>query len=495
MSPSAVEAPLQDDVHRARRIQSGCKIETLQNAPYVVSLSYQKMMGKRMAEDNYIFLSYSHHGESIDEYVTIIEAEGYHVVYDSEISFGEEWNLKVRRQLSNSRCKGLILFLTERAAQSNAVLTELEYAEKYSKPCLAVVMQHDAPEEVFAAAKATAKGDAKFLVESIAEFFPQNKLYIHKNEFDFRKNEKLKKTFRSWGFFPDEKQQADFTASTYSSEIQGEKERLKWQADGYTEFDAQAIQKALDKLQGNDLVVLDLGCADGYVTYSRFAEIDRIKKVIGVDYNQNDLDEAKRKYASDKFSFHHVDLNSENFIRDIRQILDEENVEGVDIVFAAFILQHVKDARILLLRLFDILNKGGKVIVRESDDGCKVGFPGDELGGEIIRRTNAIIRSSDRDFGRKLYPYMNELGYDDIELMYQITDTIGKSRREREWLFTMGFSFRLNRVKSILDENPGSEFLAKEYLWLKEALDKLRVIFHSRGYYYSARAFIAIGSE
>ena len=105
-------------------------------------------------------------------------------------------------------------------------------------------MQHDAPEEVFAAAKATAKGDAKFLVESIAEFFPQNKLYIHKNEFDFRKNEKLKKTFRSWGFFPDEKQQADFTASTYSSEIQGEKERLKWQADGYTEFDAQAIQKA-----------------------------------------------------------------------------------------------------------------------------------------------------------------------------------------------------------------------------------------------------------
>ena len=238
-----------------------------------------------------------------------------------------------------------------------------------------------------------------------------------------------------------------------------------------------------------------MGCSDGYVSYSRFAHIDRIKKVICVDYNQKDLDDAMAQYADEKFAFYNIDLNSENFLADIRVILKKEGVKGVDIVFAAFIMQHVKDARILPLRLFDILNKGGKVIVRESDDGCKVGFPGDKLAEEIIKRTNAIIKSSDRDFGRKLYPYMNELGYDDVELMYQITDTIGKNRREREWLFTMGFGFRLNRVKSILDENPDSEFLRKEYEWLKEALDKLRMIFHSRGYYYSARAFIAIGSE
>lgn len=448
-----------------------------------------------MAENSYIFLSYSHHGESIEEYVRLIEDEGYHVVYDSEISFGEEWDLKVRRQVNNSRCKGMLLFLTERAAQSNAVLTELEYAEKYSKPYIAVVLQHDTPDEIFSTAKAVANADKKFIVESIAEFFPQNKLYIHKNEFDFHRTSKLKKTFASWGYYPDEKQSAEYTASTYSSEIYGEKERLKWQADGYTEFDAQAIQKALSKLQGDNLVVLDLGCSDGYVSYSRFAHIDRIKKVICVDYNQKDLDDAIAQYADEKFAFYNIDLNSENFLADIRVILNKEGVKGVDVVFAAFIMQHVKDARILLLRLFDILNKGGKVIVRESDDGCKVGFPGDKLAEEIIKRTNAIIKSSDRDFGRKLYPYMNELGYDDVELMYQITDTIGKNRREREWLFTMGFGFRLNRVKSILDENPDSEFLRKEYEWLKEALDKLRMIFHSRGYYYSARAFIAIGSE
>lgn len=449
-----------------------------------------------MAGSNYIFLSYSHHGKSIEPYITKIEDAGYHVVYDEDISFGELWNRKVRRQINNPRCKGLLLFLTEQAAVSDPILTEMEYARSYSKPVVAVVLQHSSPQEIFEKAAENANEDERFTVQSIADFFPHNKLFLRQDEIDLEQNTKLRNTFESWGFFPDIENKSGFTASTYSSEIEGEKERLKWQADGYTEFDKEAIDKAVSKIGRKGLIVLDIGCSNGYVTYTRFADNPDIAKVIGVDYNQKDIDEAIRLYGENgKFSFYNVDLDSSTFLDDIRAILREENANGVDIVFAAFIMQHVKDPKVLLLRLFDVLNANGKVIIRESDDGCKVGYPSDELSAEIINRTNKIIKSSDRDFGRKLYPYLNELGYNDIELMYQITDTIGKSRKEKEWLFTMGFGFRLNRIKSILSENPDNDFLLKECRWLEEALKKLRIAFYSRGYYYSARAFIAIASE
>ena len=68
------------------------------------------------------------------------------------------------------------------------------------------------------------------------------------------------------------------------------------------------------------------------------------------------------------------------------------------------------------------------------------------------------------------------------------------SHEEKEWLFTMGFAFRMNRIKSIYDENPGNEFLRKELQWLETALDKLKISFFSMNFCYSVRAYIAIGS-
>lgn len=446
-----------------------------------------------MKGSDYIFISYSH-GDFVKDYIEKLTDAGYSTVFDETISYGEEWDLKVRRQISNSRCRGLLLFLSEKSAKSNAILTEIEYADRYGKPYCAVVLSHETPEQVFEKVLETANENEAFVADSIAAFFPSNKLYIKKEEFDFNNCKKLRQTFAEWGFAPDETQVADYVASTYSSEISGEKERLEWQASGYVDFDIAAVRKAIERTGKDKLVVLDIGCSNGNVTYSRFSPQAEVAKVIGVDYNENDLREARGKYAEDdRFVFYNVDLNDADLVPRIKEILGQNGVESVDIIFAAFIMQHVKEPKILLLRLYELLSPQGQIIIRESDDGSKVGFPDDKLAEEIIRRTNKIIKSSDRDFGRKLYPYLNELGYENVEMMYSISDTIGKSRREKEWMFTMYFSFRLNRIKSILAENPENEFLQKEVAWLEEALDRLRVTFFSRGYYYSARAYIAIG--
>lgn len=447
-----------------------------------------------MSETNYVFLSYSHK-DNINDYIDVLNLGGFNAIFDETISFGEEWDLKVRRQLSNPRCKGMLVFLSEKSASSNAVLTEIEYAEKYNKPYAAITLNNDSPQKIFAEAIRVGNELTKFVIESLSEYFPQNKLYLLKKDFYLTPQSKLSQTLQEWGLRSDRNTAEEFTASTYSSNIIGEKDRLHWQENGYIKFDNEAIDKALSDLPDNNLAVLDLGCSDALVTYSRFANRPQFKKIIGVDYNQADLDLAKERCKNDpRFSFYKVDLNSPDFCCTIKSIMQENDIKGFDLIFATFILQHVQKPKLLLLKLFDIFNPGGKIIIRESDDGCKICFPNDTLSEEIIKRTNAIIKSSDRIIGRKLYPFLSELGYENIELMYSIEDTINKTRREKEWLFTMGFSFRLNRIKSIYNENPGNEFLKKEIQWLEGALDKLKTVFFSRDFYYTVRSFIAIGS-
>lgn len=445
-----------------------------------------------MTNADYVFLSYSH-GDSIEKYQEILEAAGYNYVFDESISYGEEWDLKVRRQISNSKCKGIILFLSEKSVVSSSILTEIEYAQRYNKAFMAVLLQATTVSEVFSSVQKKCSENQKFVAESMSEFFPQNKLYIKTDEFYFDEKSKLRNTFVEWGFLPSVTKENEYQTSLYTSEIFGEKERLRFQADGYVEFDKMAIERAISLITKKDIVVLDLGCSDGFVTYTRFANISRVKKVIGVDYNEIDIIKAKELYCKeDKFSFYTIDLNKSDFVAQIKSILVKEGVEGVDLAFAAFIVQHVKDQKLFLLRLFDLFTSEGKLIIRESDDGCKIGYPQDSLMEEIISRSNNLIKTSDRLIGRKLYPYLQELGYNNAQVFYQIDDTINKSRKEKEWLFTMGFSFRINRIRSICNDNPNNRFLQKEIAWLEPAVEKLKSQFFSIGFYYSVRSFIAI---
>ena len=441
--------------------------------------------------ENYIFISYSHKNE-ISYYVNLLQGAGYNIIYDNSISFGEEWDLKVRKQLSSARCKGLLLFLTEDSAISSPILTELEYAKKYNKPYAAVVLTNDTPTKIFQHWHKHGDENERFISQEIANYFPKNQLYIDRNSFSFEQGSKIVHTFKEWGM---ESADSDFTASTYTSDISGEKERLVRQANGYVEFDAEAINIALDSIDGDNLVVLDLGCSNGFVTYSRFNNISRISKVIGIDYNEKDIEEANNEYAGNsKFSFYHLNIDDREFIPRLKEILSRNNVSSIDLVLGTFIFQHLKNPKLALLKLFDVLSPQGKVIIRESDDGCKIGYPNDELMLEIINRTNKFIKSSDRCYGRKLYSVLNELGYENIKVLYSTNDTIGKSRKEKEWLFNMGFSFRLNRLQSIYAENPNNIILREEIEWLQKALEKLKETFFSYNSYYVVTAFIAIAS-
>ena len=164
---------------------------------------------------------------------------------------------------------------------------------------------------------------------------------------------KIETTFKSWGIVSNLTANADnIISSRYTSEINGEKERLQRQQRGYYEFDIRAINQVMNDFDRDDLCVLDLGCSDGSLTISRFADNPKIKKIIGVDYNPKDIERAKSLSAEygDKFRFYQADLEDSDIIYKLNNILQENGIDKVDIVFAALILHHLKNPKLLLLK-------------------------------------------------------------------------------------------------------------------------------------------------
>ena len=440
---------------------------------------------------DYVFISYSHK-DNVDSLLQEFQQQGYNIVYDKAMSYGEEWDLNARRYISSDKCKGVIFLISENFMLSKPVLTEVEYVGRFRKNSFCVLLRDLTIPELRHSLYEMLDENQRYIMDSISESFPDEQLYVKKNEIEWSR---IKMTFEKWGFFKEEDLPA-IQQLKYTSALKGEKTRLENQQRGYYAFDKRAIDLVMSEFCRDDLVVLDLGCSNGSLTISRFAERPRIKKVIGVDYNIKDIEEAKRIAApyGDKFSFYCLDLEHPGVIDTLLEILRKSNVDRADIVFSALVIHHLKSPTKLLLRLYDIMSEDGKIILRGSDDGGKLCYPKTELLQEILRRYGKIITSSDRSNGRKLYSQLFSTGYVNIRMLYSVVDTCEKDRRSRQRLFEVGFSFRLNQLDELLAKNPNNEELKKERDWFAKALAEFQETFVDRSFWYANTSYIAIAS-
>ena len=331
-----------------------------------------------------------------------------------------------------------------------------------------------------------------YVLNCIMEYLNEAQLFVSVANIDW---ERIKSTLATWNFYPDDTfAQIELVTKKYTSEIAGEKERLVRQAQGYYDFDMNAINQVIGSFSRNHLTVLDLGCSNGALTISRFADNPKIYKVIGVDYNQADVDEANQLAAAycNKFRFYKVDLEDGNIIAKLNEIMQENNIEKFDIVFAALVLHHLNNPKLLLLRLYDIFGDDGKIIIRGSDDGGKLCFPQADLLQEILSRYNKIVTTSDRTNGRKLYNQLYNTGYVGIKMFYSIVDTCEKSRKDKENMYRVGFGFRLNTLDRLISLNPNNVHLKEERDWLGHALIELQQAFCERDFWYCNTSYIAI---
>lgn len=440
---------------------------------------------------DYVFISYSH-ANDIDPITSAFDKQGYNVVFDNAMSYGEEWDLNARRYISSERCKGVLIVVSEKSLTSKPVLTEIEYTARFRKKFFCIMTNNLTLMELYNSIADKLDENKRYVLDSIMEYLSDQQLFVRASGFDWAR---IKETFAQWGFSGDAPQgNEDFVVGKYTSEIKGEKERLFRQQKGYYNFDMRAINGVFDELGRDDLCILDLGCSNGALTISRFASDSRIKKVIGVDYNERDIEEAKAAAEGygDRFAFYRLDLEDKNVISELNSIFAENGIEKIDLVFAALVLHHLKNPKLLLLKLYDIFSDDGKIIIRGSDDGGKLCYPETELLNEIIERSGKLITNSDRSNGRKLYSQLYGTGYVGIRMLYSVTDTCEKDRKRKENLFDVGFKFRLNRIDDLIKLNPDNEFLKSERAWMEKALTTLKEAFCERDFWYCNTSYIAV---
>lgn len=234
---------------------------------------------------------------------------------------------------------------------------------------------------------------------------------------------------------PDKKKNSP---SSYSYEM--DKERLRVQADLLTELDKAAISKAVSHLEGRkNIKALDVGCADGYVTSTRFNDFDDVS-VLGIDISEEAIRSAKNEFSSESLKFEAHDIEE-----------SELNVGTFDLIFCALTMHHLKNPEGTLHRLWAMLNSKGVLLIRGSDDGLKLNYPYDEDLEFLLKTTNKIQGSSDRLYGRKIYTHMVSLIPEpsDIHMEFDIHSTVGMNETQRLHYFDDNYSFRANYAKQL----------------------------------------------
>ncbi len=292
------------------------------------------------------------------------------------------------------------------------------------------------------------------------------------------------------------------------NELYRDKKYLR-QSNLYKAVDLKAINRVLQLSHKKELSVLDLGCGDGEVTCSRFGKCRNFVKIIALDCDEQQIENARRKVLEkgieEKVVFANLDMNSEGFIDELSKLLSENDVHGIDVIFAALSLHKANNPAEIVSRLSDtILNEGGFFVVREIDDDTKIYYSEDDISTNYITEAadeyKKLFGFSDRNCARKMYSWLVNSGLENVELFYDVVDTCNKTRIEKNDIFNIMVGFRKGRAEKELNkwsvENIEKyrqyESCCKKIISANNSLLKL---FHKDSFWFLAINYIAVARK
>lgn len=264
--------------------------------------------------------------------------------------------------------------------------------------------------------------------------------------------------------------------------------RLALQGDRNYQQDIDMLTDVLHQFKKNNVSLLDIGCGNGYVTYSRMDYFNKITKVVGIDKNNEVINKANSINRNhEKYEFRTYDIESVDFAQ-IGELSGNKNSK-FDIVFCSLVLSHMENPYQLIVNIKTILNKGGIVIFRSSDDGTKICYPNSEVLQSILDYTQKIAGISDRYNARKVLSYLKSADFGNITSSYDIIDTIGKSIDERKRLFEKSFSFRRKYLNKTILKGVKTDFSKDEF---DKLLSKLERNFLDSSFYYMEISYLFV---
>jgi len=153
--------------------------------------------------------------------------------------------------------------------------------------------------------------------------------------------------------------------------------------------------------------VLEAGCGTGAQTVI-LARNSPDALITSVDVSAESVEKAKERVEAaglTNVSFHVGDLFSLPFPE-----------ESFDHIFVCFVLEHLPDPGLALLRLRPLLKRGGTITVIEGDHGSAFFHPDSPEAGKAIRCLVELQKEAGGDalIGRKLFPLVDGAGFSGV---------------------------------------------------------------------------------
>jgi SAM-dependent methyltransferase len=171
--------------------------------------------------------------------------------------------------------------------------------------------------------------------------------------------------------------------------------------------------------------VADLGCGSGKTTFHLNRLAQPGGNTLGVDIAAQRIDFARRHYRAEGLEF---------LVKDIREPLDE--LGRFDFIWIRFVLEYYRAQSFDLVRhAAEALRPGGTLCLIDLDCNCLRfhGFPAraERAVSRIMERLEAYC-NFDPYVGLKLYAYLYDLGFEDIEVMVAPHNLIYGTFQENE---------------------------------------------------------------
>jgi SAM-dependent methyltransferase len=198
------------------------------------------------------------------------------------------------------------------------------------------------------------------------------------------------------------------------------------------------------------LRVLDAGCGTGKIASIFHEMIQPGGRILGVDYSEERIHYAKQHYGQGSG----IDFQ----IHDLRDPLD--GVGLFDLIWVRFVLEYYRlESPDIVRKLTACLKPGGYLCLLDLDHNCLNHY---ELHAKMERILFEAMNRLEQEYnfdpysGRKLYAYLYDLGYQDIQLDLMAHHLIyGKISDEDLFNWTKKVEVASMKTKGLIENYPG----------------------------------------
>lgn len=263
------------------------------------------------------------------------------------------------------------------------------------------------------------------------------------------------------------------TSLYFSSER--ENKRLESQSKLLKKFDGEIYKKIIEEYDFP--AVLDIGCGNGDLIIDRLQYSKNGFSLIGIDKDVNKVEEANTKHGN-QGAFISGDVEGGEFIDDLIDVMEQKDIPGFDIINISMLLLHLKSYFSLLRKCRRLLLPGGKLIIKDIDDGLNYVYPDeDESFAKIIRMCDNNETSGERQNGRQIYTNLFRAGFNDINLEKSGFTTIGAAPDEKEIFWEIYFKFIFGDIQWMHNKYPSNLSIKTDCEWYSANYERLHQMF------------------